>query len=608
MIRAIEHAASFGGDQAIAGPRGEGKTKYAIFVSFKLVLIGAVLFPVIVSKSGKVAERELSNLKNELLYNDRLAEDYPEVCAPIRALEGSASRARLQTFGGEYTRIDWKQEYIILPTVAGSVASGRIIASVGIEGAIRGMNFRNVRPDLCIIDDVDDRESAKSDLQTETRCRTIDEDIAGLGGQGKRVSRVMLCTLLNTTCTAARFTDRTQYPSFKGRRFAMVKTWPERMDLWEQYIKLRQDRNAEQDPDARIAHEFYRDNFDSMNAAAVVSNENRKVSAPLSDGEPAELTGLQHAFNWIADIGRDAFDTEYQNDPPQESGPQDNGITAAVVRSRVNGLDQRVLPDTAQYLTRFIDLGARWLHWGSVAWSPGAIGAVVDYGMDQVVQGDRMAREEAILIALRDRREAWAESECCVTSHGEVRPADMTLVDAGNWQGTAYKFCEESGDNWHPSMGLSKYRNRTRSKTIRPGDNWYWSKQPNGGPWVMDMNHDHWVEWLHERFLTEPLDDAGQPNRGSMTLFGRSQSYHSDFARHMVSEVFRVEFIEGKGERRTCYKSGPNHWLDVMYGNCVAASALGVRLLPTAPKPQRRGRSRPWISNPTGRAFLASQR
>lgn len=609
MIDAIEHAARYSGDQGIAAPRGDGKTKFALFVSLKLVMVGMLMFPVVVSKSGKIAERELKNLKDELLYNERLAADYPEVCGPIRELEGSAARARLQTVKGRYTRIVWNADHIILPTVEGSRASGRIIASVGIDGAIRGMNFRNVRPDLALIDDIDDRESAKSEKQTADRCQIIDEDIAGLAGQGKRVSRLMLCTLLNNYCAAAKFTDRTLHPSFKGKRFGMVKVWPAAMDKWKEYVRLRRDRDPDADPNAREAHRYYLEHRGEMDAGSIVSNEHRFVSTALDDGEPAEVSALQSAFNIIADTGQKAFDTEYQNAPPIESGPEDNGITAAIVRSRLNGVGQRVVPRICTKTTSFIDLGARWIHWSRVGWAPGAVGFTVDYGRDPVIEGDRIAREEAILMALRDRREAWEGDECLVTEDGEVRDMDLCLIDAGNWQSTAYKFCEESGAVYQPSMGLAKYRDQKKRPGIEPGDNWYWSRQKNGGPWVVDMNHDHWVRWLHERFLTDPLGDDGAYQRGAMTLFGNSQAHHSDFSKHMTSEVWRVEFVEGKGEKGAFYKSGPNHWLDTMYGNCVAGSVLGIRLLPASTRlPPRRGRSRPWFSNPHGSAYLASQR
>src|SRR4051812_49309947 len=40
MVEAIIHAASYSGDFALAGPRGEGKTKIALFVALWLILNG----------------------------------------------------------------------------------------------------------------------------------------------------------------------------------------------------------------------------------------------------------------------------------------------------------------------------------------------------------------------------------------------------------------------------------------------------------------------------------------------------------------------------------------------------------------------------------------
>lgn len=613
MINAIEHAGRYGGDQAIAGPRGDGKTRLALFTALKLVVTGALMFPVVVSKSGKIAERELTNIKDELLYNDKFAADYPEICEPLRLIEGSTARARLQTHQGNPTRISWRADHIILPTIKGSRASGRILSSVGIEGAIRGMNYRNVRPDLAIIDDIDDRESAKSQMQTDDRSRTIDEDIAGLGGQGKRCARVMLCTLLNRTCAAARFTDPKIYPSWKGRRFGMVKVWPTKMEMWDEYIKLRRDRDPLDDPDARQAHRYYTKHRKLMDRGSVVSNPARFVASPLQDGKPAEVSALQHAFNWIADIGQDAFDTEYQNDPPESAGPETNGITALLVRSRINGGDQRVVPAWCERVTAAIDIRKRWLDWSVFGWKQGAIADVVDYGEDPVASTDGMTAEDAILLALQDRRDAWTidGEECVVTPDGEPRSIDLVLVDSGNWTTTVYKFCNESDNTWHPSMGLSKYRAKKKTPKVHPGDNWYWSRQDDG-MWLVDMNTYHWISWLHERFITEPLDDGGYRRRGSVTLFGSQPMLHTDFAKQIVSEVYRTEFIEGKGEVGSWYKSGPNHKLDTAYMNCVAASILGIRLLPPAPAKQTKAKTgprvKPGITSPDGRPFMASNR
>ena len=63
IISAILAAATEGGDQAIAAPRGEGKTSIAECVIMFCVLKGVLIFPVIFSATGDDAERILANVK-----------------------------------------------------------------------------------------------------------------------------------------------------------------------------------------------------------------------------------------------------------------------------------------------------------------------------------------------------------------------------------------------------------------------------------------------------------------------------------------------------------------------------------------------------------------
>ena len=87
----------------------------------------------------------LDSIKTELDCNDLLLADFPEVCFPIQALDGISNRANGQLYQGKRTQIGWTAKEIVLPTIAGSHASGAIIKVAGLTGRIRGMKFK--RPD-----------------------------------------------------------------------------------------------------------------------------------------------------------------------------------------------------------------------------------------------------------------------------------------------------------------------------------------------------------------------------------------------------------------------------------------------------------------------------
>ena len=100
MVRSIMQRARHGGDQAIAAPRGGGKTVIAESVIIMAVLTGVLRFPLLVAATGPDARRLLQNVKYEFENNDLLLADFPEVCAPIRALEGASQRGNMMTVGG----------------------------------------------------------------------------------------------------------------------------------------------------------------------------------------------------------------------------------------------------------------------------------------------------------------------------------------------------------------------------------------------------------------------------------------------------------------------------------------------------------------------------
>ncbi|GIW81595.1 MAG: hypothetical protein KatS3mg105_3402 [Gemmatales bacterium] len=100
----------------------------------------------------------LDSIGMELDGNDLLLKDFPEVVYLIHDLDGIANRCKGRLCKGERTHIGWTAREILLPTIAGSTASGAIIKVAGITGRIRGMKYKRadgktVRPTLVVLDD-----------------------------------------------------------------------------------------------------------------------------------------------------------------------------------------------------------------------------------------------------------------------------------------------------------------------------------------------------------------------------------------------------------------------------------------------------------------------
>lgn len=601
MIETILYRARHGGDKAIAAPRGEGKTTIAICVAIYCLFLGIVKFPVILSANGPDAKRVLGNLKAELEFNELLAEDFPEICAPIRALAGAPQRCNMQTFEGERTRLRWADDFVQFARVPKSKASGSIIATRGMDAAIRGMNIGGQRPDLALIEDVETEESARSDPAIKKHENLIDKDIAGLAGQDGKIARVMLTTVQNEKCVSAKYTDPNQKPSWSGVRFKLLEKEPERMELWEEYMRLRE--NARQrlpiesrDDNAREAHQFYLDNREEMDRGAIVGNPNRFDSSLLPDGSEKQVSTLQGCFDFIADNGWPAFHSEKQNSPQDTEAHETSGITATLIRSRLNGLDLQELPAGTTHLTAAIDIGKRACHWAVTAWAAGATGCVVEYGVQEVYSSDlpESGIDKAILCALNDWRELMIAEPYQLA--GKPIEFSLVLIDAGNWDQAVYEFCRTSGMPFRASKGVGDgarhqsfhQPNKIVSPTRWAGDHWFAQEQEQAQVWLFSLDTDYWKNFVHQRFITRTFDDDGRLMPGSLSLYGgfdsknernESERRHFAFSKHLTAETRIEEFVPDKGLKTSWKKtSRNNHYFDCVYMCCAAAAISGVDL------------------------------
>lgn len=596
MIQAILAAVEIGDDQSIAGSRGEGKTTNAECALIFCVLKGIVEFAVLFAATGTDAENCLETIKGRLAGNDRLCADYPDVCVPIRALENTPNRAHYQivqgvneadgnAYGPVSSAFSWCGRAITMPDVPGSRCRGSIIATRGLDSAVRGLKIGDRRPDLAVIDDPDTIDTANSEEQAKKLEDKIDKAIAGLGGQQRRIARVMLTTLQNRICVSYRFTDPTAKPSWRGKRFRFLVKPPQRPDLWDEYIQLQL---ADWQAGTTHAHEHYVANRDAMDQGSEVANPNRYVAG--------ELSAIQHYYNWVAKIGPEAVATEFDNDPPEETGIVESGITPHRIQRQVSGYERKRIPPGCTVLTMGVDVRKIALHWVVRAWRPDAVGYVIDYGVHEVHgtiygsdEGVDVAIKKSILSLIEDRK---ADQYLC---EGEFRQIDLSLIDAGWRTDAVYAACGEAGLGVMPVMGFGKSTGcvqanfsdiQRRSLDRKPGDGWFLSRK--GRLWLVCADTDRWKAWEHDRWMTQP----GRP--GCLQMFGAygngdrlssDEKAHHAYARHICNEVEIEEPYKDTIRRRWKPKSENTHWLDASYYCDVAANIKGVRLAIAATTP-----------------------
>lgn len=621
-ITLIETVVRDGGQLAYAMPRGSGKTSLAEAAVLWTSLYGYRQFPLVIGSDAGSALELLESVKKELECNDELLADFPEVCYPIRRLDGIAHRCNGQTFEGKRTHTHWAADCIVLPTIPGSKASGCIIAVAGLTGRLRGMKFkrpdgRSVRPDLVLLDDPQTDESARSPSQCATRKRLVNGAVLGLAGPGKKIAALMPCTVVSQGDLSDELLDREKNPQWRGKRTAMVKSWPKTEKLWDQYAEIRAN-SLRAGNEGRDATEFYRANREQMDAGFEVSWPARK--------NPDELSGQQHAMNTRLTLGDIAFFAEYQNAPLIEQQGEALLSDTDIARKR-NGLERRAVPIGRDHLTAFIDVQGNMLYWMVVAWSQDFTGDIIDYGTWPEQRTDHFTKRDARRTLKKEfpklgqmgqiyaglgkltgelRNRPWIRAD------GARMHIGRCLVDAqwGNSTDTIYKFCRES--DWQgilmPShgRGLRAADKPWEQYTKREGEllgNHWMLPSIKGKRAIRHVSIDtNWYKtFVHER-LTIGLGDPGcLALFGSKPRPGVADDLHRLLGEHLTAEYCVKNTANGRTVQEWRAKPGgpDNDWLDCLVGAAVGASMLGCSALGPA-KPaaavKRPVRRRPKVS------------
>ena len=131
---------------AIAAPRGIGKTSIARAVVMRSILFRLQKFIVYVSNSATSAEMQTENVKRDLISNaqiKRLFGNIKEALGTERGMDESFSKASWTAYGDTF----------ILPRGSGQ--------------QVRGLNWANHRPELVIIDDLENKDEIKNEENRE---------------------------------------------------------------------------------------------------------------------------------------------------------------------------------------------------------------------------------------------------------------------------------------------------------------------------------------------------------------------------------------------------------------------------------------------------------
>ena len=565
--------------QAIAAPRGIGKTSLACVVLLFMIVTGQIRFAVVYAANASRVEELMENLRALLISEESeiFAEDYPELVYPMRDVEGASQKCRLQTVDGKLTKMQWKPKAIKFPSVRGNVCGGSVLLAISLESATRGVMKEGKRPDFVLIDDPETDAGAQSQPIIDKLRKKIINGIGGMARQGKRLGMLMLTTIQSIVSLSYEFTDIAKRPAWNGKRWRAVEAWPTNKALWEEYVFLRKEDQQNGDQSGRQANALYESRREEMDAGAVVSNP-----YAIYDGC---ISAIQSIYNEVADKGMEFVLTEYQNDPPKDDATETSGLTDLRIISKQWTGEQYIMPDATQIVTATIDLGKYACHWEVNAWLANDAGFTIDYGVLEVkgteVNGDKTQTETAIYRALSEFYDLM-RTERYFTDRGEWRQVNLVMVDSGEFTDAVYRFCATTSGLFVASKGYGDtYSHRPTPDKIL-GNHYYLApvvydnhKRIN----LVHLDSNHWKQVAHDAWLTPTLNEDASFRAGSMCLYHTPEkSRHHTIAKHKTAEEYRETFIPGKGMKRAWFKvRANNHWGDTGYMGFAAREIVKAK-------------------------------
>lgn len=551
-------------------PRGSGKTAWAKIAVLWAVAYGVLKAPVLLAATQEMALGFLTEFWDFWEMAVAFGEDFPEICHPVRMLDGKHQRMASQTLDGKRTRIEKKGNYIILPRVENSKSS-RCIIRVGSWGsAIRGRVRGARRPDFAMIDDIQTREDAMSPTTTAKQIAWIQGDVLGLAGADRQLSAVMTSTPIRAGDLSENYADTKQFPGVRTVSHRLVERWPDREDLWEEYGEIWREEMQEGNSMIPRATAFYRANRAAMDAGAEVLDEG-------AYDRRFEISAIQRAYNLRLRLGGSAFLSEYQLEPPTLATVV--SLAPEQVSAKVNHCERMVLPRGTIVPVTFLDvMGEAGIFWTVVACGRNDVGAVIDYGAWP-------GRNERLVPKGVPQREVERR-----VVEGAKRVIDMLLAREYHREGggTARTHAIWIDEGWQARVLrtlMSQYRAKghTNLLTCKGWDSvafkgghgknviakgWQVGLREIEGVRFAGQNSDYWKEVCQMAWLGDPL----QP--GTLSLWGDNPAVHNDFAAQIAAEKLadKGETANGLTMYHWTQKPGQaNHWLDTTAGALAVA-------------------------------------
>jgi hypothetical protein len=569
IIDGSTEAIRTGGRFAVAAERGIGKSVIEWGLALCDVFTGVSAFPAYVPWQASAVKRAFRFWRTALCFNPLLLADYPEFCAPFALSKGVAQRlAGTVWLGGPSDEqptgaaLAVTDGMIILPDSRGAIGSATI------NGNPRGLNHptadgRVLRPTSAILDDVQDRDVAKSERMVADTIAIIDGDVAGMGEAGKKLPMLMTGNCIAPGDVMAHYLAAENWHSI---RVPCVESWPggwedgdgDTAKLWEEWHEKykRKDKHRQ----------YYRQHKKEMTKGFVLSAP--KVFTGKREFPDAFCAVMESYYR----MGKSAFHAEKQQKPLDPIAEASVRVSPELVASRAIGPPRGVAPDGAIRILAAADinpgtesrLGSR-ITWACAGFGMHQTEGVMAYGIhklhmpDDPTPSQQVSTVYAGLNELRER--LFAEYGCTLLGY-----------DARGWynkgvtRGQALRYpridlpgckCGAIGMEGWPSQA---YR-PTHKTAIRQFESCHLARDKVEQQTVEWLAWD--ADWFNLQQLRAWLATPGAP--GSCTLY--KGSHDGEFLQQVTTRAFMGMVQKYAGQQYDWAKTGAGRNDD--YGDCL---------------------------------------
>ncbi|EAH7265827.1 hypothetical protein ELL84_09170, partial [Campylobacter jejuni] len=193
-----------------------------------------------------------------------------EISDAVELMEGMLEAIKAELEGNPHLKLDFPEVVGIGKTwrVGEFVSNNGVkIKAFGSGKRLRGVRYGVKRPDLVILDDLENDTNVRSKDQRDKLEDWVDEAVLNLGSADGSLDVLYIGTILHNDSVLSR---KLKLGFWNPKVFRSIEEFPQRLDLWDEYATLY--RNT----DFNTAHQFYLKNKALMDKGAKVLWEEAK--------------------------------------------------------------------------------------------------------------------------------------------------------------------------------------------------------------------------------------------------------------------------------------------------------------------------------------------